>query len=471
MALALRSDYRESLALTQREIGFRHIRGHGLFSKAMGILREDLGVRRYGFTYLDQVVDMYLELGIRPFLELGFMPKPLATGEESVFWWEGNITPPADHEEWAELVKQTLRHLIERYGISEVKRWPIEVWNEPNLVQFWKDADQPAYFKLYEASALAVKEVDAELQVGGPAVAPRAGTWYEDFTEFVTANNLPCDFFSAHAYSSGPAQHIPFGVYQTLYPPSDLLEQFARPAQALRGTALESIPVHITEFNTSYHPLNPIHDTAYNSAYLAPVLAGGGELVDSFSYWTFSDVFEEQGIPTSFFHGGFGLLGYRQVRKPTYHLYAFMARLGEDVLAQGEDFLATRTADGRVMILAWQPLTGSEEFEDAGAHRLNLTVVIDAEECAVIRRRVDEECGNAWAAWRDLGRPMSPTAHELELLHEASTPALSREAKAVVDGKLELAVELGNHALELIEIIPVTTAYHEGLDDRRLLGG
>ena len=86
--------------------------------------------------------------------------------------------------------------------------------------------------------------------------------------------------------------------------------------------------MHISEFNTSYRPDNPVHDTAWNAAYLAPVLAGGGDLVDSFSYWTFCDVFEEADIPTSLFHGGFGLLTHRQLRKPTYHLYAFMARMG-----------------------------------------------------------------------------------------------------------------------------------------------
>src|SRR5689334_6933371 len=139
--LALRRDYQDSLGLVQREIGFRYIRGHGLLSDAMGIHRpyEYAGERRvrHSFTYLDQVVDAYLEMGIAPFLELGFMPSGLASGDDTVFWWKGNITPPHDEKEWADLVRAVVRHLIDRYGLEQVRQWPIEVWNEPNLRPFW----------------------------------------------------------------------------------------------------------------------------------------------------------------------------------------------------------------------------------------------------------------------------------------------------------------------------------------------
>jgi xylan 1,4-beta-xylosidase len=308
--LALRRDYQESLRLVQQEIGFRHIRGHGLLSDGMGIHRpyDHAGRRRvrHAFTYLDQVVDSYLESGIAPFLELGFMPSGLASGEDTVFWWNGNVTPPRDEREWAELVHAVLGHLVDRYGLEQVRSWPVEVWNEPNLRGFWA-ADQDAYHRLYEVTALAVKEVDAGLQVGGPSLAPGYEEgWIQRFAEFVDSRDLPIDFVSRHAYSSGPEQVVPFGTHQTLMPASALLEQFAAPRRQLAGTGLADLPLHITEFNSSYRPDNPIHDTAFHAAYLAPVLANGGDLADSFSYWTFSDVFEEVGIPTALFHGGFG---------------------------------------------------------------------------------------------------------------------------------------------------------------------
>jgi xylan 1,4-beta-xylosidase len=301
---------------------------------------------RYAFTYLDQIVDAYLELGVRPFVELGFMPSGLAFGSRTVFWWHGNVTPPSSLTEWVALVRATLSHLIDRYGLDEVRGWPIEVWNEPNLKEFWLDADEDAYHRRYETTAHAVKDVDASLQVGGPAVSPGADEWLVPFAEFVAARSVPVDFVSRHAYTSGPAQHVPLGTHQTLMPAERLLEQFAAPGRRLRDTALSGLPVHITEFNSSYRPDNPVHDTALHAAYLAPVVAAEGDLVDSFSYWTFCDVFEEVGVPTALFHGGFGLLTHRQVKKPTYHLYAFMARMGRQILARGH--LSLPVVAGRV---------------------------------------------------------------------------------------------------------------------------
>ncbi|MFC7404094.1 GH39 family glycosyl hydrolase [Georgenia alba] len=471
--LALRKDYQDSLALVQSEIGFHHIRGHGLLGDDVGVHRpyEVSGERRllHSFTYVDQVVDAYLALGIKPFLELGFMPSALASGDRTVFWWQGNITPPADHDEWADLVRGVVGHLVGRYGIEEVRTWPIEVWNEPNLAQFWS-GDQDAYHRLYEASAHAVKEVDADLQVGGPSLSPGSDEWWAPFAEFVTARDVPVDFVSRHAYTTGPAQHVPFGTYQTLRAPSSLLEQFDAPRRHLEGTALAGLPVHITEFNSSYRPDNPVHDTAYNAAYLAPVLAAGGDLVDSFAYWTFSDTFEEVGIPTGIFHGGFGMLTHGQIKKPTYHLYAFMARMGSHLLARGADHLITRDDAGRITVLGWQPVGGTEDGPEPERHTLRLSVPVDAATAFVMRSSVNETEGNAWAAWREMGRPRFPTSRQLDALREAAEP-VRRHTSVAVDGcRMNLELTLGRHEVTLVEIDPVRDESPPWVDDVRILG-
>ncbi|MCP2263555.1 xylan 1,4-beta-xylosidase [Promicromonospora thailandica] len=494
--LALRRDYQDSLALVQRDIGFRYIRGHGILHDDVAVHRPyDVAGHRgtaYVFTYVDQVIDAYLGLGIKPFLELGFMPRGLASGNQTVFWWHGNVTPPRDHAEWARLVQALLRHLVDRYGIDEVRTWPVEVWNEPNLTHFWAGADQEAYFRLYEASVLAVKDVDAELRVGGPALSPGADDWWKPFADFVTARDLPADFLSVHAYASGPAQHVPFGVYQTLRRPQDLLDQFARPREILAGTALADRPLHVTEFNTSYRPDNPVHDTAYNAAYLAPVLAGGGQHADSFAYWTFSDTFEEEGVPASFFHGGFGMLAHRQVRKPTFHLYAFLARMGQEVLARGTDHLVTRHAGtGQVTVLAWQPVGGTDDGPEPPRHELRLSLPLsrppvsdpqaaratptsETSRAFVMRHDVDEVAGNAWAAWREMGRPASPSARQLDALHEASEPARRAYSLPVVPtadgGRVELDLTLGRHGVTLVTVDGVRDETPPWLDDARILG-
>lgn len=482
--LALRSDYRDSLALFQREIGFRHIRGHGLFADGVGVYQpygyQGSQLVRYAYTYVDQVIDAYLELGIQPFLELGFMPSALASGEHTVFWWHGNVTPPASFEAWADLVRATVSHLVDRYGTELVRNWPIEVWNEPNLKDFWLNADQDAYHRLYEASALAVKDVDAALQVGGPAISPGADEWLMPFAEFTARRDLPVDFVSKHAYTSGPAQHVPFGVHQTLASATSLLEQFATPRTLLRDTSLAGLPVHITEFNSSYRPDNPVHDTAFHAAYLAPVLAAGGDFADSFSYWTFCDVFEEAGVPTTLFHGGFGLLAHRQIKKPTYHLYAFMARMGCDVLARGEDHLVARTEDGRITVLAWAPVDVSGHEPASAGHTLRLSIPLapaasghatsSPRRAFMLRSSVSEEAGNAWAAWSEMGRPASPRPRELDALREAAEPARRHASLPIEGGRVELALTLDRHEVTLVEISAAVDETPPWWDERRLLG-
>jgi len=322
-------------------------------------------------------------------------------------------------------------------------------------------------------TAHAVKEVDAALQVGGPAISPGADEWLPRFADFVAARSVPIDFVSRHAYTSGPAQHVPFGVHQTLAPAADLLAQFGSPRRQLRDTALAGLPVHITEFNSSYRPDNPIHDTALHAAYLAPVLAAGGDLVDSFSYWTFSDMFEEVGVPTSLFHGGFGLLTHRQIRKPTYHLYAFMARLGDQVLARGADHLVTRDSAGRVAVLAWAPVDVTGTVPPVDRHVVSLSIPLGpptSTSAFVLRSSVNEEVGNAWTAWCEMGRPRSPHRRQLDTLREAAEPARRHQNLPIVAGRVDLDLTLARHEVTLVEITAVADETPPWWDDDRLLG-
>jgi xylan 1,4-beta-xylosidase len=318
-----------------------------------------------------------------------------------------------------------------------------------------------------------IKDVDAGLQVGGPAISPGADDWLDRFAEFVEKRSVPIDFVSRHAYTSGPAQHVPFGVHQTLAPAATLLDQFAKPRQQLRDTPLAGLPVHITEFNSSYRPDNPIHDTAFHAAYLAPVLVAGGALVDSFSYWTFSDMFEEVGVPTSLFHGGFGLLTHRQIKKPTFHLYAFLARMADQVLAHGPDHLVTRDADGRITVLAWAPVDVTGQAPATGPHPVSLSIPIPTPGSTTVfllRSTVNEEAGNAYAAWTEMGRPPSPTAGQLAALREAAEPVRSHRALPIIDGRVDLDLTLARHEVTLVELTPVIDHTPPWWDERRLLG-
>ncbi len=220
----LRAEYWERFREARKAAPFSYIRCHGLLCDDMGVLRIDDvdGKKRvfHNFSYIDQVFDLMRANGVRPFIELGFMPGALASGDQTVFWWKGNVTPPSDWEEWARLIRALFAHLVARYGAEEVRRWPVEVWNEPNLTVFWKDADQKKYFKLYETTALAVKAVDPAIRVGGPAICGGHDEWIDAFLAFVKAEGLPLDFFTRHLYTGlPPVRNTPELFYQPFSPP------------------------------------------------------------------------------------------------------------------------------------------------------------------------------------------------------------------------------------------------------------
>jgi xylan 1,4-beta-xylosidase len=421
----------------------------------------------YNFTYIDRIFDSYLTLNIKPFVEIGFMPKKLASGNDTVFYWEGNITPPKDYEKWTKLVKAVVQHFIDRYGLDEVLQWPFEIWNEPNLTNFWKNADQAEYFKLYKATAKAVKEVNPDLKVGGPAICGGADYWIRDFLDFCFKEKVPVDFVSRHAYTSKEAQRTPHLVYQEMNPITCMLEEFKSVREMIKASPFSELPFHITEYNSSYHPQNPVHDTTFNAAYLARILSEGGDYVDSFSYWTFSDVFEETDVPRSQFHGGFGLMALNNIKKPTYHMFSFFSTLGEERLYRDEHIIVTRRRDGSLALIAW-----NEAMKRSGPHEreYELMLPVEFKDIFIKEQLIDEDYGNPWDVWKQMGRPRYPDRSALKTLRQAAEPRLITTRTASENGYVKLKFTLGKNAVALFELENIKDESHTylGLDDSKI---
>ena len=133
---ALRADWQQQLARAHRELGFRHVRFHGLLSDDMGTLVNQDNQFLFSFFNIDRVFDFLLSIGMRPLVELSFMPATLSSDGNSVFHYRANVTPPRRMADWQLLMTKLVGHWVERYGLDEVAQWPLEVWNEPNLVAF-----------------------------------------------------------------------------------------------------------------------------------------------------------------------------------------------------------------------------------------------------------------------------------------------------------------------------------------------
>src|SRR4029079_17390887 len=117
----------------------------------------------YSFYNSDQVIDFILSIGMKPFIELSFMPSALASGRQTVFHYRSNVTPPKDYRQWAELIHKLVTHWVQRYSLEEVRTWFFEVWNEPNLRAFWTGT-QDDYFNLYRHTVDVIKRIDNSLK-------------------------------------------------------------------------------------------------------------------------------------------------------------------------------------------------------------------------------------------------------------------------------------------------------------------
>jgi xylan 1,4-beta-xylosidase len=473
MGLALQKAYHDQLEMVQKDIHFSHIRGHGLFCDDMAIYQTYMeeGVQKveYNFTYLDMVFDDYLSLGIKPFVELGFMPYKLASGDQTVFYWKGNVTPPADYDKWADLIKATIAHWFERYGREEVLTWPFEVWNEPNLPGFWKGADMVEYFKLYEVSARAVKAADPDLRVGGPAICGVDDErWLKEFLTHCHKNKLPLDFVTRHAYATESPDNNGHYAYQRLRAPKVFLDELAVSRQIIDSFPdYKGMEMHITEFNTSYTPLCPIHDTNLNAAYIARLLSEMGDTSASYSYWTFGDIFEEAGVAFTPFSGCFGLLANGMIHKPTYWAFSFYHKLSSQAIAREENFIITEEKDGSLQGIAWNPVEDATEDDDL---TINLALSRNNGDYALITKLVDETTCNPLKTWINLGSPANPSKEQLELLRLSDQPQLRTEKKPVDHNVMNLSFTLSRNALLYFKLQPIKPSTDRGYQQERVQG-
>lgn len=474
MGLALQKAYQEQLAMNQAEIGFKHIRGHGLFSDDMAIYQEyqDADGKtqvEYNFTYLDMVMDNYLALNIRPFLELGFMPAKMASGDQTVFYWKGNTTPPASYEKWQALVQATLAHLMERYGEAEVLTWPIEVWNEPNLPGFWKGADMEEYFKLFQKTFEAVKDLNPAFQIGGPAICGVDDVrWLREFLEFCVREDLKPDFITRHHYMFEKPDTVGHYTYAPLRNPWETLEELKVSRELIDSyPETKGLPMHITEFNTSYCPDSPVHDTVKNASYIAWQLSHMGQYSDSYSYWTFGDIFEEKGVPFTPFHGGFGLVANGLIAKPTFWTFAFMKTLQGECLKCTDELTLVKTAEG-----TYRGVVYNMCFEEKGSMQLKLTLDVEGKQGAdwcLTTKTVDEKHGNPLKNWHEMGEPSHLSKEQLSLLQDAAKPFVQTELIESDGGKLEIILDVDTYGLTWFEVKAVRMNPDRGYDYDRAI--
>ena len=445
--LSLRESYRRDLREMKRVTGFGYVRPHGIFLDEVGVYDEDpKGKALYNFSYVDEIYDGLLEAGVRPFVELGFMPKKLAANQTKYpFWYEPVVAPPKSGARWDELITQFARHLVERYGIDEVSKWYFEVWNEPNI-EFWAgEPRQATYFELYDRTARALKLVSPRLRVGGPATAQAA--WVDRFIKHTVEAKVPVDFISTHVYANDTAHDV-FGTEENIPRDQMVCRAVKKVHDEIAASARPALPLIWSEFNASWKNEPEITDTVFMGPWIADTVRRCDGLVDSMAFWTFSDVFEEQGVSKTPFYGGFGAIAAGGLKKASFHAFELLHRLGEERLpSPAENVLVTRRADGALVIAVWNLVLPGNKGA-ARAVRLHLRGLAAGAHRASIWR-IDEQHGDVLTAYRKIGAPRYPSRAQLTELRRAAE-LMPPEERSVIGTDLDLLIPA--NGLQLIVV-------------------
>ncbi len=492
--MALRTDYTRQLKFIHDTLGIERVRFHGIFNDDMRT-RANLaemfpapGAENFteeNFRACGLAYDNVLEAGMKPLVELSFMPRSLSkNGVIGAFYYKPCIDMPKDLEAWAGYIQRFLRFLIHRYGAEEVRSWLFEVWNEPDLQVVFFSEDKESYFRLYEATARAVKAADPALQVGGPATS--GSKWVASFVRFCKENDVPVDFITTHQYAGDPLGGVEstgddleaeqaeggeswpermkrMGERLTALSDRSVLaglrainpdqtetadmpnSNFCRNSAAVRQQA-GTLPLYYTEWNLNATFGAYTNDTRKEAAYDVKTALDVADNLDGSSIWCFSDIFEELHPFVQEFHGGFGMLTQSGIPKPVYYGMKLLADapdtridLGPDA-TDGEIGIAAFTGEGETHVLLFRQKMKQLDLpaEEAVVH-----IEMSEKPQHVTLRRIDETHGNPLKLWEEMGRPDYLNRAEVESLKQRSAVNAEDWPFEWTDGILTVRAELG----------------------------
>ena len=480
----LRAGWLEHLQLVKKNCGFRYVRMHGLFHDDMFVyFRKPDGKVVYNWQYIDELYDRMLAIGVKPFVELGFFPKDMAAeNSKTQMWWKGYVSVDRNNfGKWHDLIKAFTQHIVDRYGINEVLTWYFEVWNEPNLTGTggFFHGTKSDYFRLYKEAVTAIKSIDERLKVGGPATSnfiadhrhdgeildhsqsrfftqgginkkQWKGVWIEDFLHYCEKENLPVDFISTHPYPTDyaldPETGRGKGAIRYVHSLKDDI-QWLR--QQLADSKYPEAEIHLTEWSTGPNSRDRMHGILPPAAYIIKTNLDCIGLANSLMYWTFTDVFEEKGGGEEIFHGGFGMINFQGLVKPSFHAYRMLNQLGDEKIYYKDPLFISRSSKtGKLSAIAFnypkeyeQTVPSMQNFTNyMNASSKTLDIVLEGlnpNACFEIEV-LDKMHGNVYDAYLNMGAPHSPNIREIEFLRQKAWDTVKEIVKVDEDGRLIL---------------------------------
>lgn len=483
---ALRKDFVDQLHQLQKDIGFRYVRFHNIFSDQLEVYNERSDGSWYAnFFHIEAIIDQFLANNIKPFIEIGFMPSKLANNSHTIFEGKVSVSAPKSMKRWLDLLESFIRHLFNRYGSEEVKSWYFEFWNEPEIDYFWPDSKEE-FFSFYAKSYQCIKAIEPELCVGGFGTInfDKHNSWLKDFHEYAIKENVSTDFFSFHVYNlvnnKKSDTEISPNKVDNISKVTEYLSKVTMIGDENNFTrSIDNIINHtknlstlnqekwITEWNANSDHGDPLHDTCYMAAFIVKNVVNNFQKIRGMGYWTFTDIFREFSKEPALYHGGFGLMTYNGIKKASYHALAFLSKLGEELITIKENMIVTKSAD-KFQILLWNYSHPNRLYRSFDYSQLTLTSrynVFDNRNMQsfqlqlnglqgnyrIKKHFVNRKHGSSYDAWVELGAPEIIDQELKRYLQSRAEPGLQTEHFNAEDS-LVFQTTLDAHEIQLIEL-------------------
>ena len=473
------AEVQKQLERVQKDIGFKYIRFHGIFDDEMMVYNEDeAGNPIFNFGYIDKLFDFFYSIGLKPFVELGFMPSKLAKTNHTVFYRKSIISMPKDMNKWNMLIKKFVEHCIYRYGKEEVAKWYFEVWNEPDISDvFWYDKEED-YYNLYEDTYQSIKEISKDIKVGGPSIVSVTSiglNWLKRFLDFCNQNDCKPDFISFHSYPHEINLNIVDFSFEKEMPIVAISENEEYLAEVInkikyitKEAGLDHGEIHMTEWNSNAWHRDLCNDTCYKAAYIVKNIVENMDIISSFGYWTITDFIEEFQAPAHTFHGGLGVITNNGIKKAGYYAFCLLSKLGNNMIASGNGYYITASKKGYQVILYhychFDKLYSRRDtsninisdrynvFINTYNKEINLKLIgFKAGLYEIKEYSVNRINGSSYDNWVEMGSVEYLNEEEIHYLNGKSLPSL-KKYEQVIDHEYSIITGLMPHEVKLYEI-------------------
>lgn len=476
------SDIQQMVRKMQSDIGFKYIKINGIFSDELHVYSESTtGDPIYNYAYLDKVFDFLLSCNLMPWIQLSYMPEKLAKHPQKRLFNE-NVSQPKSNEQWCRLIHHFFTHIISRYGMHTITKWMYSLWNQPNtdkqLYGFDHDDD---FFTFYRDTFQCIKSISPDIPFCLPPtfyiVSARYENWYLSFLQKCQENNclpdsLSFTYYETKVFSNENHSKESFGFVYTmsLSENPDALKDFVmQVTRERRKLGMNNIPIYLTEWNNSPSQQDLLNDTCFKSCYIIKNILENYDRLESFAYWSLTDLMKDGPLPSKLFFGGLGLFTTNGLPKASYNAFCLLRKLGNKFLGRGDGYFVTKDEFSyQIILYNYEHFShlyaNGERFDMTDTDRytvfaetapLQVSLLLKglpSKNYKLTETYINQENGSIYDAWISSGAVEPSTSDDITFLKSATQPGYHQQILSVNSAQ-ELSIDV---TLQLLEVRMLT---------------